>query len=128
MMSVHSGHLPAEQISARKFAALDKKLLSRHARGSELILAMRLDRHVGGRVGHASEAKAVARLVVIQEGLVGLIDGARKDLAGATRARSCTARVRQLNAFLLGLVKDIRVFGALEFLGAIRGLQGYLEV
>eukprot|EP00414_Alexandrium_minutum_P011276 CAMPEP_0113840160 /NCGR_PEP_ID=MMETSP0328-20130328/11474_1 /TAXON_ID=39455 /ORGANISM="Alexandrium minutum" /LENGTH=53 /DNA_ID=CAMNT_0000808841 /DNA_START=139 /DNA_END=297 /DNA_ORIENTATION=- /assembly_acc=CAM_ASM_000350 len=47
---------------------------------------MSLDRHVGGRVGNASEAKAVAHLVVIQEGLVGLVDGAGEDLARAAGA------------------------------------------
>merc|ERR1712061_386137 len=41
---------------------------------SELILTMGLDRHVRGCVSHASQAEALTHLVVVQEGLVGLVD------------------------------------------------------
>jgi len=40
------------------------------AQSSEIILAVRLDRHVGGRVRDARQAEAVIHLVVIQEGLI----------------------------------------------------------
>merc|ERR1712039_437896 len=53
---------------------------------SELILAMGLDRHIRGRVGDAREAEAVVHLVVVQEGLVRLVDRAFDDLARAARA------------------------------------------
>ena len=42
----------------------------------ELLLLVRLDRHIGGRVSNASEDEALAHLVVIQEGTVRLVHGA----------------------------------------------------
>merc|ERR1712061_746719 len=95
---------------------------------SELVLAVRLDGHIRGGVGDAREAEALARLVVVQEGLVGLVDRALDDLPSAARARTRTARVRQLNAVLLGLVQDVHVLRALEGLLTVWGLQGHLEV
>merc|ERR1719436_1996795 len=52
---------------------------------------MRLDCHIRGRVCHAREAEALVHLVIVQEGLVRLIDRARDDLACAARARACAA-------------------------------------
>ena len=104
--------------------------LDGHIRGSllELILAVSLDGHIRSRVAHASEAEALAHLVVIQEGLVGLVDSASRNLAGAAGAGASTAGVRQLDALLLSLVEDVHVLRALEGLRAIRGLQGHLKV
>merc|ERR1719356_1710000 len=87
---------------------------------SELILAMRLDGHVRGGVRDAGQAEAIARLVVVEESLVRLVDGALDDLPRAARARACAARVGQLNALLLGLVQDVHVLLALEGLLAVR--------
>lgn len=42
--------------------------------------------------------KALAHLVVVQEGLVALVDGASLNLAGARRASTSTARVGQVNS------------------------------
>eukprot|EP00443_Scrippsiella_acuminata_P093739 CAMPEP_0115417014 /NCGR_PEP_ID=MMETSP0271-20121206/23907_1 /TAXON_ID=71861 /ORGANISM="Scrippsiella trochoidea, Strain CCMP3099" /LENGTH=146 /DNA_ID=CAMNT_0002841391 /DNA_START=139 /DNA_END=576 /DNA_ORIENTATION=+ len=81
---------------------------------SELVLAMRLDGHVRGGVRDAREAETLARLVVVQEGLVGLVDRALDDLPGAARARARAARVGQLDAVLLRLVQDVHVLRALE--------------
>ena len=41
------------------------------------------DGHVGGGVGDACEHEAVALLGVVQEGLVGLVNSAGLNLAGA---------------------------------------------
>merc|ERR1719436_1096939 len=95
---------------------------------SELVLAMRLDGHIRRRICHASQAEAIAHLVIVQEGLVRLVDGARHHLARAARARPGAARVGQLDALLLGLIQDVRILWALELLCAIGGLQGHLEV
>ncbi len=59
------------------------------------------DGAVGGGVGDAGQNEAVAHLSVIQEGLVGLVDGAGGDLAGAAGAGSGAARVGQVKAGLL---------------------------
>merc|ERR1712066_965707 len=56
------------------------------ADSSELILAMRLDCHIRGRVRHAREAEALVHLVIVQEGLVRLVDRAGDDLACTARA------------------------------------------
>lgn len=53
---------------------------------------------VRGGVGHAGEDEALAHLVVIQEGLVGLVDRPGLNLAGARRAGSGTAGVREINS------------------------------
>eukprot|EP00414_Alexandrium_minutum_P009453 CAMPEP_0113833288 /NCGR_PEP_ID=MMETSP0328-20130328/7825_1 /TAXON_ID=39455 /ORGANISM="Alexandrium minutum" /LENGTH=61 /DNA_ID=CAMNT_0000801543 /DNA_START=106 /DNA_END=288 /DNA_ORIENTATION=- /assembly_acc=CAM_ASM_000350 len=61
---------------------------------------MSLDGHIGGRVGDASEAEAIAHLIVVQEGLVRLVDGAGEDLARAAGAGARAAGVGQLQALL----------------------------
>lgn len=60
-----------------------------------------LDGAVGGGVGDAGEGEAGAHLVVVEEGLVGLVDGTRGDLARAGRARARAARVGEVDAGLL---------------------------
>eukprot|EP00418_Pyrodinium_bahamense_P086501 CAMPEP_0179061438 /NCGR_PEP_ID=MMETSP0796-20121207/26397_1 /TAXON_ID=73915 /ORGANISM="Pyrodinium bahamense, Strain pbaha01" /LENGTH=54 /DNA_ID=CAMNT_0020758283 /DNA_START=130 /DNA_END=290 /DNA_ORIENTATION=- len=50
---------------------------------SQLILTVRLDGDVGGGVRDARKAIAIAHLIVVEEGLVGLVDRPREDLAGA---------------------------------------------
>eukprot|EP00959_Pyramimonas_sp_CCMP1952_P395544 8288040-Pyramimonas_sp.AAC.1 len=72
---------------------------------------MRLDSYIRGGIGHAREAEALPRLVLVQEGLVRLVDLARQHLAGAAGARARAAGVRQLETLLLGLVEDIHVLG-----------------
>merc|ERR1712203_1168336 len=93
---------------------------------SQLIFAMRLDGHIRSRIRHTCEAEALLHLVVVQERLVRLIDGTRHHLARAAGAGAGAARVRQLDAFLLGLVQDVCVLWALKLLRAVRGLQGDL--
>lgn len=62
---------------------------------------VRLDRAVRGGVRHAGQGEPGAHLVVVQEGLVGLVDGAGGDLARAGRARARAAGVGQVDATLL---------------------------
>ena len=57
---------------------------------------------------------AVSHLVLVEEGLLGLVDLAGHDLAGAGGARSGAARVGEVDAGLLGGVDDEDVVGALD--------------
>ena len=52
-------------------------------------------------VGNAGQHEAVAHLLVIEEGLVGLVDLTGGHLAGAGGAGAGAARVGQVNAGLL---------------------------
>jgi hypothetical protein len=67
-------------------------------RSIEGLLLVSLNGAVGGGVGHAGEDKAVAHLVVIEERLVGLVNGTGSDLSGARRASASTAGVGQVDA------------------------------
>ena len=60
------------------------------------------DGAVGGGVGDAGQDEAVALLGVIEERLVGLVNGSLLDLAGAAGAGTSAARVGQIEAGLLG--------------------------
>jgi len=89
---------------------------------------VRLDGAVRGRVRNASQHKAVTGLVVVQEGLVGLVDGTRDNLTRARRARARSAGVRQVNASFFSRVENVGVVRAFNLLGAFRGFQSDREV
>eukprot|EP00403_Amphidinium_massartii_P025956 CAMPEP_0178400946 /NCGR_PEP_ID=MMETSP0689_2-20121128/16049_1 /TAXON_ID=160604 /ORGANISM="Amphidinium massartii, Strain CS-259" /LENGTH=139 /DNA_ID=CAMNT_0020021753 /DNA_START=192 /DNA_END=611 /DNA_ORIENTATION=- len=89
---------------------------------------MCLDGHIGGCVGHASEAETLIHLVVVQEGLITLVNAAIKHLASAAGARASSARVGELDAILLSLVQDVDVLWALNDGLTIWGLQGHFVV
>ena len=57
---------------------------------------------------------SVTHLVLVEEGLLGLVDLALEDLAGAGGARAGAARVGKVDAGLLGGVDDEDVVGALD--------------
>jgi hypothetical protein len=82
--------------------------------GDKVILLVRLDDDVGGGVRNAGEHPAVGDLAVVEEALVGLVEGAGDDLAGAGGAGPRAAGVRQVDAFLLGVVQDVDVVGHLH--------------
>lgn len=67
------------------------------------------DGDVGGGVGDACQDEAVADLVVIQEGLVALVNTAGLDLAGAAGAGAGAAAVGKVDAGLLSGVQDVGV-------------------
>lgn len=56
------------------------------------------DGDIRGRVGNASQDEALADLIVIQEGLVALVDTTGLNLTGARRAGTSAARVGEVNA------------------------------
>eukprot|EP00618_Florenciella_parvula_P034271 CAMPEP_0119541542 /NCGR_PEP_ID=MMETSP1344-20130328/53016_1 /TAXON_ID=236787 /ORGANISM="Florenciella parvula, Strain CCMP2471" /LENGTH=154 /DNA_ID=CAMNT_0007585537 /DNA_START=194 /DNA_END=658 /DNA_ORIENTATION=- len=94
----------------------------------EVILGVGLDGHVRGRVGHAGEGEAIRELVIVKERLLGVVERAGLDLAGAGRAGASTARVRKVDARLLSSVEDVGVIGALHLEGARRVVEGDLVV
>ena len=79
---------------------------------------MGFDRAVAGGVGHAGEHKTSFDLVVVEEALVALVDGAGGQLACAGGASAGAAGVGQINALLFSSVEDVLV---------IRNLDGLVE-
>ena len=62
-------------------------------------------------VGDAGKDETLVHLVVIEEGLLGLVDFSREDLSGAGGASSGTARVRKLNTLFLGGIDNEDIIG-----------------
>ena len=83
---------------------------------------MRGDRAVARRVRDARQHEALADLVVVEEGLVGLVDAARDDLAGARGAGARAARVGEVDAGLLRGVEDVGVVCLVWLVGWLVGL------
>eukprot|EP01083_Nonionella_stella_P065432 171428_1 len=80
----------------------------------ELILLVNSNGAVSLGVGNASEDEALIHLIIIKEGLLGLINLSLDHLSGAGGAGSGTATVRKLNSGLLGGINDEDVIGALD--------------
>jgi hypothetical protein len=81
-------------------------------RGSiELFFGVGLDGAVAGGVGDAGQHETSFDLVVVQEALVGLVDGASGDLAGAGGASASAAGVGEVDALLFSSVEDVLVVG-----------------
>ena len=91
----------------------------------EVLLLVGLNGAVGGGVGDARKRKALAHLVLVEEGAVRLVDGAGGDDARAGRAGAGAARIRKVNAVLLSLVEDVDIVGAFNAGGAVRGDEGH---
>ena len=62
---------------------------------------MDLDLAVRLGVGNTGQDVSIGHLVVIKEGLLGLVNLSADDLSGAGGAGSGTARVRKVNSLLL---------------------------
>ena len=75
---------------------------------------MDLDGAVTGGVGDAGKDESIIHLVVIKEGLFGLVDTSFLDNSSAGGAGSGTARVREFDSGLLGGVNDENVIGTLD--------------
>ena len=84
----------------------------------ELFFGVGLDGAVGGGVSHAGQHEASFDLIVVQEALVGLINGASGDFAGAGGASASAAGVRQVDALLFCCVEDVLI---------IRDFDGLVE-
>ena len=87
---------------------------------------MGLDGAVGGGVGDAGEDEAVAHLVVIEEGLVGLVDGTgllRLGRVAWARGEEVSARPNVRRSFIRKCGRIQRFFG-----GSASASAGRLEV
>jgi hypothetical protein len=89
--------------------------MDRPARSSvELFFGVGLDGAVRGGVGDAGEDEAGLDLVVVEEALVRLVDGAGGELASAGGAGAGAAGVGQVDALLFSGVEDVLVVGNLD--------------
>ena len=70
---------------------------------------MGLNDAVRGGVSNAGEDESVAHLLVIEEGLIGLVDVTADNLSGARGASSGPAGVGEVNASLLSSVEDVDI-------------------
>mmetsp|Transcript_99197 Transcript_99197/g.167199 ORF Transcript_99197/g.167199 Transcript_99197/m.167199 type:complete len:249 (+) Transcript_99197:1047-1793(+) len=86
----------------------------------QVILLVSLDGAVRGWVGNAGKHEALVHLVIIQEGLVGLVDGSLSHDPGARAAGTSTAGVWQGQTSILSGVQDVLVVIDLQGLLAIR--------
>ena len=84
----------------------------------ELFFSVGLDGAVRRGVSHARQHEASFDLIVVQEALVGLINGASGDFAGAGGASASAAGVRQVDALLFCCVEDVLI---------IRDFDGLVE-
>merc|ERR1712146_546868 len=74
--------------------------VERGAHLEEVVFLVGLDGAVGRGVRDAGEREAVVELVVLEEALLRVVDGARRDLARAGRAGASAARVGEVDALL----------------------------
>ena len=77
----------------------------------QLFFGVGLDGAVGGGIGDAGQHETSFDLIVVQEALVGLINGASGDLAGAGGTSASATGVRQVDALLFCCVEDVLVVG-----------------
>ena len=77
----------------------------------ELFFGVGLDSAIGRGISNTGQNEASFDLVVVQEALVGLINGASGDLARAGGASTSAAGVRQIDALLFSSVEDVLVVG-----------------
>ena len=81
----------------------------------ELFFSVGLDGAVRRGVGDAGQHETSFDLVVVQEALVGLVDGASGDLASASGASASAAGVGEVDALLFSSVEDVLVVRALRW-------------
>ena len=84
----------------------------------ELFFSVGLDGAVRGWVCHAGQHETSFDLIVVQEALIGLINGAGGDFASASGTSTSAAGVRQVDALLFCCVEDVLI---------IRDFDGLVE-
>ena len=72
------------------------------------------DGAVSLRVGNASEDETIGNLVIIKEGLFGLINFSVNHLSGAGGAGTSTATVWKLNSSFFGGINDEDIIGTVD--------------
>jgi len=82
----------------------------------EVVLGVGHDGAVRCSVRDAGKGKASGELVVVKEALLGVVHLASGHLARAGGARASAARVREVDASLLGYIEDVLVARAFNHL------------
>ena len=77
----------------------------------QLFFSVGTDGAVGCGICDAGQHETSFNLIVVQEALVGLINGASSDLAGTGGTSASAAGVRQVDALLFCCVEDVLVVG-----------------
>ena len=72
---------------------------------------MGLDGAVAGGVGHAGQHETSFDLVIVEEALIALVNGASGDLAGAGGASASAAGIGEVDALLFSSIEDVLVVG-----------------
>ena len=80
----------------------------------EVVLGVGLDAAVAGGIADAEQSKTLTDLIVVEEALIGLVNGTTQQLASAGGAGTSTAGVRQIYASFFSGIEDVDVVGALE--------------
>ena len=75
---------------------------------------MSFDGAIRGGVSHTGQNETSFALVVVQDALVGLINGAGSDFACASGTCACTAGVGKIDALLFSSIEDVLIIGAAE--------------
>ena len=70
---------------------------------------MGLDGAIGGGIGNAGQYETGFDLVIVQEALVGLINGASGDLASTGGASSSAAGIGEVDALLFSGIEDVLI-------------------
>jgi len=94
------------------FKAPDAQAPDRKPSSIELFFGVGLDGAVAGGVGHAGEHEAGFDLVVVEEALVALVNGAGGQLASAGGAGASAAGIGKIDALLFSGIKDVLIVGA----------------
>ena len=93
--------------------------LSSRLRGSiQLFFSVSFDGAIRGGVSHTGQNETSFDLVVVQEALVGLINGTGSDFACASGTSACTAGIGKIDTLLFSSIKDVLI---------VRNLDGLVE-
>ena len=93
--------------------------LSSWLKGSiQLFFSVSFDGAIRRGVSHTGQNEASFNLVIVQEALVRLINGACSDFACASGTSACTAGVRKIDALLFSSIEDVLI---------VRNFDGLVE-
>ena len=115
---MHEPYKAAKKQKTTPVGVVEPSFNERSGGSIELFFSVGLDGAIGGGVSHAGQHKARFDLIVVQEALVGLINGAGSDFASAGGASASAAGVRQVDALLFCCVEDVLI---------IRDFDGLVE-
>jgi len=92
----------------------------------QIIFLVGLDLAVGLGVGDAGENESVTHLIIVEEGLIRLVDLSVDNLASAGAAGSSSAGVWKVETGLLGGIEHVGILVALNLLLTVWGNECHL--